>query len=104
MAKEIVLADIMEDKLKGEVMDLQHAGSFLPAKIVKASPDYHETAGSDVCVITAGVRQQIGESRYVFEGSFNFIFPMNITRIPDIFPNFTIDSHLLSATSTCFKT
>jgi len=53
----------MEDKLEGEVMDLQHAGAFLPAKISKASADYHETKGSDVCVITAGVRQQVGETR-----------------------------------------
>ena len=58
-----MLCDVVEDKLKGEVMDLQHAGAFLPAKIVKSSPDYHETAGSDVCVISAGVRQQVGESR-----------------------------------------
>ncbi len=27
---EIVLSDVMEEKLQGEVMDLQHAGSFLP--------------------------------------------------------------------------
>jgi L-lactate dehydrogenase len=50
-------------------MDLQHAGNFLPAKIVAASTDYHETAGSDVIIITAGVRQREGESRYVMEKS-----------------------------------
>eukprot|EP00047_Mylnosiga_fluctuans_P011085 m.19540 g.19540 ORF g.19540 m.19540 type:complete len:334 (+) comp3448_c0_seq2:187-1188(+) len=63
VAKEIVLADVMEDKLAGEVQDLQHAGAFMPARITRASADYAETAGSDVCVITAGVRQQIGETR-----------------------------------------
>jgi len=63
VAKEITLCDIAEDKLTGEVMDLQHAGAFLPAKIRKACQDYAETAGSDICVITAGVRQQVGETR-----------------------------------------
>lgn len=63
VVKELVLADVMEDKLSGEVMDLQHAGAFLPAKISKAGADYKETANSDVVIITAGVRQQIGETR-----------------------------------------
>ncbi len=52
-----MLCDVNQAKLKGEVMDFQHAGAFMPAKIVQCSPDYSETAGSDVCVITAGVRQ-----------------------------------------------
>jgi hypothetical protein len=64
VVKEMVLADVMEDKVAGEVMDLQHAGAFLPAKISKASADYSETANSDVVIITAGVRQQVGETRY----------------------------------------
>lgn len=63
VTREMVLVDVMEDKLQGEVMDLQHAGAFLPAKILKAGPDFAETANSDVVVITAGVRQQVGETR-----------------------------------------
>lgn len=88
VAKEIVLCDVVEDKLTGEVMDLQHAGAFLPAKITKASSDYHETAGSDVCVISAGVRQQVGETRLSLVGRnlevLRGIIPKIVQHSPDI--------------------
>lgn len=65
---ELVLSDVMQDKLIGEVMDLQHAGSFLPTKVCAANKDYDETANSDVIIITAGVRQQPGEDRLSLVG------------------------------------
>jgi len=88
VAKEIVLCDVVEDKVQGEVMDLQHAGAFLPARIVKGSSDYHETAGSDVCVITAGVRQQEGETRLALVGRnlevLRHIVPKVVQNSPDV--------------------
>eukprot|EP00064_Thunnus_orientalis_P017842 superscaffoldBa00003907_g17928 len=85
LADELALVDVMEDKLKGEMMDLQHGSLFLKTpKIVadkgkyprrakktaeinfsfdKHSSDYSITANSRIVVVTAGVRQQEGESR-----------------------------------------
>ena len=40
-------------------MDLQHAGLFLPCHIMAASEDYAETKDSDICIITAGARQNV---------------------------------------------
>ncbi|XP_030745186.1 L-lactate dehydrogenase-like [Sitophilus oryzae] len=62
ISNEVALVDVNENKLKGELYDLQHGCLFLNARI-KASSDYAVTANSQVCVITAGVRQKEGESR-----------------------------------------
>ncbi|MFH4973449.1 hypothetical protein AB6A40_000158 [Gnathostoma spinigerum] len=63
IASELALVDVMADKLKGEMMDLQHGLPFTRHCLVRASTDYKVTAGSRVVIITAGVRQKIGESR-----------------------------------------
>ncbi|KAF7632167.1 L-lactate dehydrogenase [Meloidogyne graminicola] len=64
IATEICLTDVLADKLQGEMMDLQHGLAFTHNNcIVNASTDYSKTAGSKICVITAGCRQREGESR-----------------------------------------
>ncbi|XP_057810598.1 L-lactate dehydrogenase A-like [Salvia miltiorrhiza] len=63
LADELTLVDAKEDKLRGEVLDLQHAAAFLPRVKINASLDYAETAHSDLCIVTAGARQNPGESR-----------------------------------------
>ncbi|CAG08682.1 unnamed protein product [Tetraodon nigroviridis] len=65
LADELALVDVMEDKLKGEMMDLQHGSLFLktPKIVADKGRDYSVTANSRVVVVTAGVRQQEGESR-----------------------------------------
>ncbi|XP_006642587.1 L-lactate dehydrogenase B chain [Lepisosteus oculatus] len=63
IADNVTLIDVMEDKLKGEVMDLQHGSLFLKTSKIVAAKDYSETANSKLCIITAGVRQKEGESR-----------------------------------------
>ncbi|CAG0884719.1 unnamed protein product [Darwinula stevensoni] len=63
VATEIALVDMNANKLKGEMMDLQHGLTFLRNVRVNASTEYSVTAGSRICIITAGARQQEGESR-----------------------------------------
>jgi len=63
IANELALVDVMADKLKGEMMDLQHGLTFLRNVKIQAGTDYSITAGSKVCIITAGARQREGESR-----------------------------------------
>uniref|UniRef100_A0A914RVZ9 Lactate/malate dehydrogenase N-terminal domain-containing protein n=1 Tax=Parascaris equorum TaxID=6256 RepID=A0A914RVZ9_PAREQ len=63
IASEICLVDVVADKLKGEMMDLQHGLAFTRHCTVKADTDYKITADSKVCVVTAGARQREGESR-----------------------------------------
>ncbi|KAK4557888.1 hypothetical protein RGQ29_007586 [Quercus rubra] len=63
LADEIVLIDAKPDKLRGEMLDLRHAAAFLPRTKIHASVDYEFTVGSDLCIVTAGARQNPGESR-----------------------------------------
>ncbi|GLJ38436.1 hypothetical protein SUGI_0782740 [Cryptomeria japonica] len=63
LTDDLALLDIQPDKLRGEMLDLQHAAAFLPRTKITADTDYAVTAGSDLCVITAGARQRQGESR-----------------------------------------
>uniref|UniRef100_A0A7N9D5U0 L-lactate dehydrogenase n=1 Tax=Macaca fascicularis TaxID=9541 RepID=A0A7N9D5U0_MACFA len=65
LADELALVDVLEDKLKGEMMDLQHG----------------------IVVVTAGVRQQEGESRLNLVqrnvNVFKFIIPQIVKYSPD---------------------
>ncbi|XP_076286527.1 L-lactate dehydrogenase isoform X2 [Lasioglossum baleicum] len=63
VSSDVVLVDVMADKLKGEMMDLQHGSAFLKNAKINASTDYAATANSSICIVTAGARQREGETR-----------------------------------------
>lgn len=63
VSSDVALVDCIEDKLKGEMLDLQHGSPFLKGAKINASSDYAITAGSRVCIVTAGARQREGETR-----------------------------------------
>ncbi|KAJ7327356.1 L-lactate dehydrogenase A chain [Desmophyllum pertusum] len=63
ICREIALIDMVEDKLKGEMLDLQHCQRFVKNVSILASTDYAVTAKSNLCIVTAGSRQKEGESR-----------------------------------------
>uniref|UniRef100_A0A2P2Q7Z0 L-lactate dehydrogenase n=1 Tax=Rhizophora mucronata TaxID=61149 RepID=A0A2P2Q7Z0_RHIMU len=63
LADELALVDAKPEKLRGEMLDLQHAAAFLPRTKILASTDYSVTVHSDLCIVTAGARQIPGESR-----------------------------------------
>lgn len=63
VVSELALIDVAVDKVRGEVLDLQHGQQFLRRCTVRGGPDYKESENSDIVVITAGARQNEGESR-----------------------------------------
>src|SRR5713101_9460810 len=70
---ELVLVDIDQVKLEGEVMDLVHGLSFVAPAIVKAGA-IADCQGADIVIITAGARQKTGESRLELLGRNVTIF------------------------------
>uniref|UniRef100_A0A2K6PMY0 L-lactate dehydrogenase A chain n=1 Tax=Rhinopithecus roxellana TaxID=61622 RepID=A0A2K6PMY0_RHIRO len=54
LADELALVDVIEDKLKGEMMDLQHGSLFLRTPKIVSGKDYSVTANSKLVIITAG--------------------------------------------------
>jgi L-lactate dehydrogenase len=62
LANEIVLTDIDQERLNGEVMDLSHGLPFIPPTEVRAG-DYKDCENADLIVVTAGAKQKSGQSR-----------------------------------------
>lgn len=87
LADELVLIDVVEDKLKGEMLDLQHGSLFMKTPKIIAGKDYELSANSKLVVITAGARQQEGESRLNLVqrnvNIFKFIIPNVVKYSPD---------------------
>ncbi len=64
MVQEVVLVDIQEGLPQGKALDMMESAPIhgFDTRITGAT-DYSETAGSDVCVITAGLPRKPGMSR-----------------------------------------
>lgn len=64
MASEVVLIDIVEGLPQGKALDMQESAPIhqFDTRVVGTN-DYSDTAGSDICVITAGLARKPGMSR-----------------------------------------
>ncbi len=62
LATEIVLTDIDQKRLKGEVMDLEHGMAFVQPVNIRAG-DYPDCADANLIVVTSGAKQTPGQSR-----------------------------------------
>lgn len=88
-ASELVILDIpaVEAKVKGEVADLIHGCAFGRKVTIKGGSDYALSRGSTVVVVTAGARQNEGESRLSLVGRnvkiFRSIIPEIVRNSPD---------------------
>ncbi|CAH2325698.1 lactate dehydrogenase A [Pelobates cultripes] len=87
LADEVALVDVIEDKLKGEMMDLQHGSLFLRTPKIVSGKDYSVTANSKLVIVTAGARQQEGESRLNLVQRNVNIFKFIIPNIVKYSPN-----------------
>uniref|UniRef100_A0A8D2D5K9 L-lactate dehydrogenase n=1 Tax=Sciurus vulgaris TaxID=55149 RepID=A0A8D2D5K9_SCIVU len=63
LADELALVDVAVDKLKGETMDLQHGSLFFSTSKIVSGKDYKVSENSKLVIVTAGARQNEGESR-----------------------------------------
>jgi L-lactate dehydrogenase len=62
LAKEIVIVDVAEELAQGEALDLRHGTSIAGSQKIYAG-GYDAVTGSDIVVITAGLRRKADESR-----------------------------------------
>lgn len=60
---DVVLVDIDEERVLGEVMDLNHGLPFAPGKISIKSGTYEDCMNASIVCICAGAPQKKGESR-----------------------------------------
>ena len=62
-AREVVLYDVNEAKVTAEVLDLAHGTQFTGSSSITGGADIAATKNSDVVVITAGAKQNPGQTR-----------------------------------------
>ncbi|MCP4764094.1 MAG: L-lactate dehydrogenase [archaeon] len=62
IARHIYLVDINEQKVEGEVLDLNHCRSFVSSVEVHHG-HYSDCNKMDMIIITAGAKQKVGETR-----------------------------------------
>ncbi|TXT60833.1 MAG: L-lactate dehydrogenase [Promethearchaeota archaeon] len=86
IAREFVLVDIDMERIKGEVMDLNHTAPFTKTINIKAG-EYSDIKNSDLVVITAGKNQEPGQTRLdIAQGNvdlFKKIIPKIYKYAPD---------------------
>ncbi|XP_027985673.2 L-lactate dehydrogenase A-like 6A [Eptesicus fuscus] len=87
LSDELALVDVAEGRLKGEVMDLQHGSPFVKMPTIVSSKDYQVTANSNLVIITAGARQEKGETRLNLVQRNVAIFKLMISDIMTYSPN-----------------
>ncbi|HEY5527023.1 MAG TPA: L-lactate dehydrogenase [Candidatus Anoxymicrobiaceae bacterium] len=83
---EIILIDRNQNKVTGEVMDLNHGSSFVPPVRIRGG-SYEDCKDAGIVIVTAGVRQKPGESRLDLLGRnlevINGIIPSITANNPD---------------------
>lgn len=62
-ARHITLYDVNRSKVDAEVADISHGVSFVPTGEITGSDDIEVCRGAQVVVVTAGAKQQPGQSR-----------------------------------------
>jgi L-lactate dehydrogenase len=63
VARRISLYDLNVEKVKSELLDLNHGLQFVPTASVDGGDDVAVCAGADVIVVTAGAKQHPGQTR-----------------------------------------
>ena len=85
-AAEVALYDIATDKVDAEVLDLAHGTQFTSAAVSGGS-DLAVVEGSDVIVVTAGAKQQPGQTRMELSSVnarlLERLMPQLVERAPD---------------------
>lgn len=59
---EIVIIDIVKEKVEGDALDMMHGVPFVSPKLIKAG-DYNDVKDGHIIIITAGAAQKPGETR-----------------------------------------
>lgn len=86
-AREVVLYDINEKKVKAEALDIAHGIQFTPVGSVVGSADIEVVRGADVVVVTAGAKQKPGQSRLDLAAATVGLMEKLIPQLLEVAPN-----------------
>lgn len=80
---ELVLIDLDEKRVEGEVMDLNHCLAFAPSKIDIKRGTYDDCGNAKIVVIAAGASQNPGETRMDLINKNSKVFKTIVTKVVD---------------------
>ncbi len=86
-ARRVVLYDVNQAKAEAEVLDLAHGTPFTGASRISGGSDIELVAESDVVVITAGAKQEPGQTRLALAGVNVRILEQLMPRLAALAPN-----------------
>lgn len=78
---ELCLIDINNDRVEGEVMDLNHCLAFAPSKINIKLGNYSDCRDAKIVIICAGASQNVGETRMDLINKNSVIFKKIVTEV-----------------------
>ena len=78
---ELVLIDLNEERIEGEVMDLNHCLAFAPSKINIKVGTYNDCSDAKIVCIAAGANQNPGETRMDLIKKNSSIFESIVTKV-----------------------
>ena len=87
VARQISIFDIASAKVNAEVLDLNHGMLFVPPGIVEGSDDIEVLRGSDVIVMTAGAKQNPGQTRMDLAAANVNICAKILPRVMEVAPD-----------------
>lgn len=79
--QELVLIDLDEERIIGEVMDLNHCLAFAPSKIDIKVGSYSDCKDASLVVIAAGANQNPGETRMDLINKNSKVFKSIVTNV-----------------------
>jgi L-lactate dehydrogenase len=86
-ARHVVLYDIATEKAEAEVLDLAHGTPFTGSSDVSGGSDISAVEGSHVVVITAGAKQNPGQTRIELAGVNARILKSMMPKLLEVAPN-----------------
>jgi L-lactate dehydrogenase len=86
-AREVALYDINKAKVEAEALDIGHGIEFMPMGSIVGSDDVNVCAGADIVVVTAGAKQQPGQSRLELAGATIGLMKKIIPACLEVAPN-----------------
>ena len=85
-ARTIVLQDINKAKVEAEALDMAHGIQFTP-RLDRGSDDVEIVRGSDLIIVTAGAKQQPGQSRLELAGSTVNLMKKIVPNLQNVAPD-----------------
>ncbi|WP_405372137.1 MULTISPECIES: L-lactate dehydrogenase [unclassified Microbacterium] len=86
-ARHVALYDIAAEKVEAEVLDLAHGAQFTGSSDITGGSDISVAAGSHVVVITAGAKQNPGQTRTELAGVNAGILRRMLPELLEVAPN-----------------